>query len=318
MTRARPLPLILLAGRDRRRSAAPEARPDLHLLRGYKARELVIGGRPLILCLLERLRECGGFDPIFVAGPARLYEGLDPELRLVDTDGDFSENVRAGLEAVAAAGCDGLIGVMTSDLLPEPAELRAALDDLERHRPLDFWIVECRARSPEELGTSAWKRKYYIRPRGEETVVGTLPGHLFVADPKVIRLDLLYTLFEIAYRTRNRPTSYRRAVVVRNILATLLFKDLKRLLTLRVPNITYDMLWHGLVAMKKAVSHGIDQDEVENRLRRIWVRSSHRRRHPKRRGRVMILDGVSLARDIDTEEEARELTALLEGREADA
>ena len=307
MTRARPLPLILLAGCDRRDGAPPEARHDLHMLRGYKAKELTIGGRPLIVCLLERLRDCGGLDPIFVAGPAHLYEGLDPEVRLVDTDGDFSENVRAGLEAAAAVGCEGLVGVMTSDLLPDPAELRTALEDIERHRPLDFWIVECRPRTPEELGTSAWKRKYYIQPRGEEKAVGTLPGHLFVADPRVIRLNLLYTLFEIAYRTRNRPTAYRRTVVVRNILATLLFKDLKRLLTLRVPNITYDMLWHGVVAMKKAVTvQGIDQDEVEDRLRRIWVRTSHRRRYPERRGRVMILDGVSLARDIDTEEEARE------------
>jgi len=34
----------------------------------------------------------------------------------------------------------------------------------------------------------------------------------------------------------------------------------------------------------------------------------HRRRFPRRRGRIAVLDVLSLARDIDTEEEALELT----------
>lgn len=306
------LPLILLAGRDRRQFAPPEGRSDLHLLRGYKAMEIQIAGRPLIARLLELLRESGVRGEIFVAGPARVYRELEADVSLVDTDGDFGENIRAAVEAVRGNGHAGHAAVMTSDVLPEPAELRAAFEDFERHQPCDFWMVLCRS-DPKKLGASAWKRRYYVRPEGESAAVDTLPGHLFVADPGVVRLDLLYTLFELAYRTRNRPTSYRRSLIVRSILVRLLAIDLKRLVTFKRPDVTRDMLWNGLVLLKKIVSAGgVDQREMEVRLRRIWVPSRLRRRHPERRGRVMIHDGVSLACDIDTEEEARQAARTAE------
>jgi hypothetical protein len=305
-------PLILLAGRDRRPSALPDGRADLHLLRGYKAMEVEIGGEPLIVRLLERLRDGGVRGPVFVAGPARVYADLAGEVRLVDTDGDFGENIRASLEAVRESGFQGQVAVMTSDVLPEADELQAALADFERHQPCDFWMVQCRA-DRQKLGASAWKPRYFLRPEGESGGVATLPGHLFMADPRNVRLDLLYTLFELAYRTRNRPTAYRRSVIVKGILMTLLASDLKRLATFRRPVITRDMLWNGLTLIKKTTApSGVGQREMEDRLRRIWVRASVRRRHPERRGRVMIHDGISLARDIDTEEEAREAARRLE------
>lgn len=301
------LPLILLAGRDRRQTSLPDGVDDRHLLRGYKAMEVEIGGRPLIVRLLERLHEGGVRGPIFVAGPARVYRELAGEVRLVDTDGDFGENIRASLKAVREDGHRGHVAVLTSDVLPEADELRAAFDDFERHQPLDFWMLVCRAGDPAKLGASAWKPTYLLRPEGESEAAATLPGHLFMADPENLRLELLYSLFELAYRTRNRPTSYRRTVIVRSVLSTVFAIDFKRLVTFRRPIVTRDMLWNGLVLVKKIMSdRGVDQGEMEDRLRRIWVRSSFRRRHPGRRGRVMIHDGVSFARDIDTEEEARE------------
>lgn len=310
------LPLILLAGRDRRGATLPEGRPDLHLLRGYKAVELEIAGRPLLVRLLERLRECGGFGPVFVAGPARVYEPLQEslagEFRLIDTDSDFGGNLRAALEEVRSLGFAGHVAVMTSDVLPDPGEMRQVLDDLERHQPCDFLMVECRADDAARLGASDWKRRYLIRPRGESAAVPTLPGHFVVADLGAVRLDLLYGIFELAYRTRNRPTSYRRAVIVRSVLAKLFAEDLKRLARLGRPGVTWELVWNGLVLIKKLVTTGIDQDEMEDRVRRMWIRWRHRRRHPERRGRVMIHDGLSLARDVDTEEEAREVQRLWE------
>ena len=51
------LPMIILGGRDRGTTVLPEEGRNKHLLRGYKAVDLEIGGRPLILILIERLRE---------------------------------------------------------------------------------------------------------------------------------------------------------------------------------------------------------------------------------------------------------------------
>jgi hypothetical protein len=305
------LPLVLLAGRDRKGAPLPEAGRDQHPLHGYKAVELEIAGRPLIERLLETLRDSGAFGPIFVAGPARVYAALRG-VELIDTDRDFGDNIRAAIEGVRRRGLVGQVAFMTSDVLPDPGELRAALDDLERHQPCDFWTVECRVRDAGALGASGWKPKYLIRPEGEAEPVATLPGHLLVADPRIARLDVLYRAFELAYRTRNRPTRYRRRVVVSGLLGALLAADLKRLVTLRRPGVTFDMLWNGLALVRKLVTTGCGQREMEDRLRRIWVHADHRRRHPERRGRVMVHDGLTLGRDVDTEEEARELSRQFE------
>ncbi len=309
MSRTTPIPILLLAGRDRRKTSVPGGR---HVLGGYKAMELQVAGRPLIVHLIERLRETGAIDPIFVAGPAQVYAELAEEVRLVDTDSTFGENIRAGLEAILTEYPDSQVACITTDVLPETDELRRLFDDFERHQPLNFWTVECRAEDDAALGSSAWKRRYLIRPEGEERVVPTLPGHLVIGDPNALRLDLLYRIFELAYRTRNRPTAFRLTYVVRNALAMLLGRDLKKLMALRVPNITWSMVVNGLVLLRKLVTTGIDQREMEERIHRVWVRSSHRRRHPERRGRVLVSDILSLGIDIDTEEEAQEITDRME------
>ena len=206
-----------------------------------------------------------------------------------------------------ATGAPGPVAVMTSDVLPDPADLAEAVDDMKRHQPWDFWAAYIRARDRQRLGASAWKPKYLILPDGESEAVAVVPGHLVAADPRTLRLDLLYTLFELAYRTRNQPVGPRRAKIVRSILLTLVGEDLKRLVKLRRPGVTRDMLWPCLTLIRKLTTTGCPQREMEDRLRRIWVKWEHRRRHPERRGRVLITRGVSLGRDIDTEEEAREI-----------
>ena len=44
-------------------------------------------------------------------------------------------------------------------------------------------------------------------------------------------------------------------------------------------------------------------------MRRVFVLRSHRQRHPERRVRMPLLRALSIARDIDTVEEARALGA---------
>ncbi len=313
------LPLIILGGRDRGTTVLPEAGRSKHLLRGYKAVDLEIGGRPLILTLIERLRACGLFDPIFIAGPRSVYEPLiegrpaEGRVRLIDTDTTFGGNLEASVEAVRSEFPSRPLAVTTCDILPDPDELRQAIEDFERHRPIDFWMPFIPLpESLECLGESAWKPKYGVVPEGGDRPVSILPGHLLIVDPSVLRLKLIYRTFEVAYRTRNLPVAYRFSVLVRTFLSTLVWEDVKRLFTLRWPNITWLLVWNGLMITKRLRDGAVSQEEVAERVSRLWVLQEHRRAHPERLGRMVIVDSLSLAKDIDTEEEAREVARAAE------
>jgi hypothetical protein len=308
--------MLLLAGRDHGTTNLPEAGREHRVLRGYKSMELIIAGKPLMVHLIERLRATGAFDPIFIAGPAKVHGELQDMARIVDTDGNFGENIQLGLAAMRAQCPESsLVACMTSDLLPDPDELQLLVDDFHRHQPLDFWYNLCRAEPEQSFGTSSWKPKYLVRPEGEETAIPTLPGHLVIANPDALYTDFIYPLFERAYRTRNRP-AWRRLEVLWKAFTALFLKDLRRALTCRVPDVIWGMVGHGIPLIYKIITpNGIAQHEMEDRLRRMWVRTSHRWRHPKRRGRIAIYATPSFARDIDTEEEAREITQRVENEE---
>jgi hypothetical protein len=266
-----------------------------------------IGGRPLVEVLIERLEACGTFDPIFVAGPRRIYETLGGRARLVDTAATFGGNIRAGVEAVRRT-CPGRpAGFITCDVIPTVGDLSSVLDHFRRHGPSDLWFPL--ARVPEDrsrLGASDWKPVYRLVPTGGRDPVAVLPGHLVIADTDALRLDLMYSLLQAGYRTRNRPIVTRRGAMVRGTLLRLLGIDLRRLTRLRVPNVTVRIL---RVALPTAIRLGagtLAQADLEDVLRRIFVRDRHRRRYPDRRVLVPITDALSLALDLDTEEEARQ------------
>lgn len=308
------LPVLLLAGRDRGSTELPSGGRDQHLLHGYKAAELSTGDRPLIVELVDRLEQREAFGPVFVAGPAAVYEPLLGDRRragtvvLVDTDGNLGENLLAGVEAALGRDPEAPLAVMTSDVLPEPGDLDAALEDYRRHLPLDFWLSEIRVPADRRrLGRSAWKPKYRIRPTGEEQAVATLPGHLVIVEPGIARYRLICAVFELTYRTRNQSVRRRLWRIVRGALGILLAEDLRRLFRLRPPILTAEMLYHGLRLGFRLRDGDIAQETLEDSLRRIWVTRRHRRRHPERRGRVAMLDALSLARDADTVEEAEEI-----------
>lgn len=302
------MPLIILGGRDHGSTVLPEAGRSKHVLHGYKAVDLRIGGRRLISILVERLRACGRFDPIYIAGPRKIYRDLVEDVELIDTDSDFGDNLRHSVGAVCREHPESRFAVTTCDILPDPAELESVLADFESRPRTDFWGVLVRA--PEnlaQLGESAWKPKYAIQPDGEDHPVAILPGHLMIVDPTVMRLDFVFRIFDIGYHTRNRSVAYRHGVAVRSVLFYLLWKDLKRLFSLRRPDFTWEILSTGAVLAKKLKGPGITQLELATCLGNLWVRSDHRRRHPERRGWITIGGYLSLAKDIDTEEEAKEI-----------
>jgi len=305
------LPLLILGGRDRRGTVLPEEGQDKEPLQGYKGADLRLGGRPLVEVAIERWRGCGVFDPIYIAGPARVYDPLGLDALIVDTDGELGENLRAGAERLEADFGDGQIAVTTCDILPDPQELAAAVDDLRRHQPLDFWMPLCPVPDEGRLGASAWKPKYWVRSPEAAEAVPILPGHLMIGNPATLRLRFLYQLFDQLYRTRNRPLAYRRMVLTRSLFGSLIKEDLRHLIHFSLPYITFNVVYNVLMLVSKMASRLVTTTDFEDHLRKAFLRRKHRKLYPERRGRVVIMPCLSLAKDIDTVEEAREVSASM-------
>ena len=146
-------------------------------------------------------------------------------------------------------------------------------------------------------------------PEAGEEAVSVLPGHLTIVDPASLRLAFLYRLFELAYRTRNRPIRYRRSYILRHVLWSLIQQDVLHVLSLRLPTLTWDVVRSGVRDAARLRSGSITREQLEASLRLVFVRRRHRRRYPERRIRTPLMPGLSLARDIDTVEEATAMGA---------
>jgi hypothetical protein len=310
MSHALPVPAVILGGSDRRRTDLPEEGRDKHALAGFKGASLHWGARSLVEVLVERLRASGAFDPVFVVGPKAVYADLVPGPMLIDSDGTFGTNIRAGVDALAARDPGRPLAFLTCDILPDADRLRRLMERFVADGPFDLWFPLVRVpERPAQLGASAWKPAYRIRATADAPAVPLLPGHIVVFDPSALRLDFVYQLLDVGYSTRNRSIDQRRSAMVRGVLAELLREDLGRIVRLRAPTITWTMLRAALPAARMLRDGVITLSDLERTLRTIFVRGRHRRAHPERRVRLPIVDELFLARDIDTIEEARELGA---------
>ena len=300
-----PLPVVILAGSDRERADLPESAKDLHALGGYKGLRIRLGGRPLVACIAERLRVSEAFSRIFVAGPARLFGAFGDGVEIVDTDGSFGENIRAAIDSVAPR-CPGQSIAFTScDILPRSDRMRALVDSWRASGPLDIWFPLVRIpENRERLRASGWKPSYAIAPERGRPPERLLPGHLVVADPEALNLHFVFRLLDEGYRTRNRAVAYRRVVMARALLGELLRSDAAEMAALRPPVVTWSILRAGLARARELGSGTSNLVDLEDAIRTIFMRPSHRRKHPERRVKLPVVDEVWLARDIDTWEEA--------------
>ncbi len=297
------IPLIILAGGDRTPTRLPEKGAGKHPISGLKGFDIRIGDQSMVDLLLERLRPAEAFDPIFLAGPVAVYGETRQGARVIDTDGSFGENIDTSVRQVMAEH-PGPLAFITCDVLPDLDQLRLLLEDYRRHSPLTFWYPLILApETPEQLGASSWKPQYRIRKDRSSPALGVLPGHLVFVEPSHFRLDLVERVLELSYASRNRPIAYRFFYIVSRILSFLLGQDLKRLLRLRPPTFTVTLIVNGILLAWRLRQETITADELAKRLRRILVKGSQDRAD---RGRVALLDAMTLAKDIDTMEEAAE------------
>jgi hypothetical protein len=307
-----PLPLIVLGGSDRTASVMPRESDGQHPLSGYKGADTLLMGRSLVEVVLERARDCGCFAAVYLAGPERVYRHLVGSATLVDTDGSFGHNIRSALETACRRHPGSPVAFLTCDVVPEVETLQRLLALYADHAPCDLWAPMVRVRQEDRpLGASAWKPRYRIVPRPGEPPVEALPGHLVVVDPDAVSLDFAYQLFQIAYATRNRPIDQRRNVMLRRLVLGLLAEDLRSLLRLRPPTLAWTVIRAGVAAAGELRRGTITCARLEDSLRILFVKRRHRKLFPERRVVVPIIDDLSIAMDVDTEEEARELTARL-------
>jgi len=196
--------------------------------------------------------------------------------------------------------------------LPDLDTLERLVAQYRAAAPCDGFLPMIRA--PEDraaLGVSAYKPTYRVLPEMGGAAVGVLPCHLAVVDVRALRMNFIYRVMRLTYRTRNRPIEYRRSVMLRGIIFELLFQDLRHLLGMRLPNLTWTVLHTGLPAVKALKAGSITRAHLEDAIGKIFVTARHRDRYPERRVLMPVLEGLSLALDIDTEEEAREMGAGL-------
>lgn len=301
-----PVPLIVLAGSDARPAALPEG-AGVVALAGAKSLDIVIAGRPLIDHVLERLRNTGAFDPIFVAGPRATFGDQRDGAIVIDTNGSLGENIRVALEHVQTSYPGQSLALATCDILPDPDELATALADWRGSGERPFWFCSILVPQGPRLGASSWKPRYRVAVDADSPQLPVLPGHLVFVRPAHLRLPLLYTCFEVAYAGRNRSVAYRLTVMVGRVLLGLFGQDLRRLLRLERPDVAVTCLFNGITLGRRLAAGTATVPEVERWLTRIYVRRAWRDAHPDRNGRLAILDALSLAKDIDTREEAEEI-----------
>lgn len=306
---ASPVPLTILGGSDHRPAELPSE--ELHPLGEYKGVGVRVGGRPLIEVLVERVARSRGFGPITIAGPRRVYEPLGLDATLLDTDASVAGNLRVAIEHHVALH-EGPLAVLACDVLPGTDELDR-LREAQAAEPVPpaLWFPFVRVPSdPDELGAFGWKPTYRMIPPSadaERAPVAILPSHLCIFEPRALRLGLLYRLMDLAYETRNHSVGYRRRVILRRVLTSLLGRDLSKLVRLRAPVVTITVLRSGLRLARRLRSGAIEIEELEQLIGRIFLDPLRQATLGLGGIRYPITDVTSLAKDVDTVEEARSL-----------
>lgn len=317
----RQIPITILAGSDHSPGHLPESGAGLHPLAVYKGAEVEVGGRQLIELLVEQIAASEGFGPITIAGPAAIYAALDlGDVRWVDTNGSVATNLHAAIDDHLGRQEPGVPGepmaMVAYDVILSATELDQLRQQYERDQPCAMWLPFVRMPEDKEvLGPFAWKPSYAFLPddQGDEMEgepVRVLPGHLAIFHPESLRLPLLYKLLDLAYSTRNHSVALRRRVMIRSILGTLLLQDLRLLFSFHLPRLTFEVISNGLRLARGLRQGSLTIAGLEDAIGGIFLRHTRDPWYGTGKGiRHPIVDILSLAEDIDTEEEADQFEA---------
>lgn len=313
----RPIPVVILGGSDLKPSKLPPSGEDHHPLAAYKGAAVRIDGRPIVQLLIERLRATGAFGPIWIVGPERIYGPLGVADEVIDSDADLGTNLKVAMDAFLARFRSGPLALLACDVLPDAEEWGRVLtqyrEDADRSA---LWFPLARVPDDlEQLRAFAWKPEYRIVPEAGDEPVWILPSHLVIADPRALRLGLIYRVLQMAYRTRNRPIEKRRGPIARAVLLDLLWHDVLHLFSFRAPTLTWTVLSRGFRLARMLRAGTLTLAELERLTADVGLRSHFRRDSPGLGVRMPLVDALGLAEDVDTVEEAEDLAEHAEPRD---
>lgn len=305
------IPITIMAGSDHAPGHLPESSSDLHSLsRFYKGAEVTVGDTPLIALLIEQIEKSSHFGPVTIAGPASLYQPLELNAKIVDTNGGLGTNLKAALDHHQESSGSSPLALLAYDILLTPEDLDELRLGYEADKPCALWVPFVRKpENDEELGAFGWKPSYRLLPARGMEPVEILPGHIAVLHPEAIRLPILYELLHLAYQTRNYPVATRKRVMLRSVIGKLLLDDLRTLGSLRVPRLTASVITNGLKIAKHLRRGDLVIPELEEAVSGIFLRHDSQSKESGGGVRHPVVDILRLAEDIDTQEEAADLNA---------
>jgi hypothetical protein len=168
-----------------------------------------------------------------------------------------------------------------------------------------FWGQLVRAQ-PSDLGTSAWKQSYQIRPDLEQPPENVYPGHLVVARPGALRTSLTLRILESAYRYRSRHIQERHFRMIARGLGGLAAEDFRHLLRLKFPVLTMSIPYRALRDYYKLRRQQLTLPDFEYAVAKAFVRSEFQHCAHGRPVVFVITQILSFAKDIDTKGELAE------------
>jgi hypothetical protein len=301
------LPLIILAGSDKRRGAVPD---DLHvdeMLGGPKGDKPLSSGRCLVEELVHRARESECFSDVVVVGPRHQYDGKI-SCDLIDVEGSLVRTLQSVFETIQSRfDVRDPVALSSCDIVPSPRDWQMLLhDSYGPHRESYFWwqLIEATA---EQMGASRWKPAYQLPVAPGEPEKRMYPGHVGVVRAEALRVRLANRLLQLAYRYRNRMLRKRYLGITTRMLGTLIGEDIRNLASGKLPTLTFSVPYHGLSAYFKYQRHHLTLRDFEQAVCSIMLHRAFQRRSDGRPVVCSVSPLVSFAKDIDTFSELEEL-----------
>ncbi len=304
-----PLPILILAGSDRRSGPLPPGMTREEMLSGFKGARPLPNGRCLAGELIERVRDSGPFaDPILL-GPQQVYGDL-VDCEVVSVEGNLPMTL-AVLRDLLRHRFDPLapVAICACDVLPAAEELRELMrTGYEPMAGALFW-GEFIVAEPTDMGASSWKPAYAFRPTPSDAPLNMYPGHLFVVRGGALRMRLTNHLLQLAYRHRNLELRKRLRPMILRGLGRLIIEDFRNLFRLQAPSLAVGIPYHCLRAYRKYRRGELSVADFCNAVAQLLLHRDYRRAATFPPVQFALTPLVSFAKDLDTEVEMQELLA---------
>ena len=298
---------IVLAGSDPPAGVIPRGLKREDMLTGYKGAYRLPWGRCLAGELVERIKESDRFEEPILVGPRRIYDG-QVDCQIVDAEGNLMTTLQTAIQVIRNRfSFSSPVAFSTCDILPTPDEIRRLLETCYApYQECPFWWQMVEAK-PEELGTSAWKQPYPIRPDVGQPPKNLYLGPLVIARPSALRIGLVNRILELMYRYRNREIHKRHFRMIARGLGTLVTEDLHALSSLKLPLLTVSIPYYALRGYYRLRYQALTMPDIESAVAKAFVRREFHHAAHSRPVVFAITRILSFAKDIDTKAELAEV-----------